>query len=298
MNPIINTLLDYVQEERLPLISKAVLGTKSVSMFTPQFGIKTSGNLNLLSTDVKFQDGLTCGFTDAGTSTLSARVLTTGNIKINMEYCDREMLEKWTQYNISVAAGKEHLPFKQEFVNGVLADIQAKVEKAVWQGDTASEDENLKRFDGLLKIAEADNSVNDVVITGASAYDDIMAVYNAIPEEVLDGAVIFVGADTYRKFGNELVAKNLYHFDSTYASGEVYLPGTDTKIVKVNGLNGTGKIFAARPSDLFVGFDMRDDAEQFDFWYSRDDQTFKLVVKFNIGVQYSFSEFVTLGKTA
>lgn len=298
MNPIINTLPDYVQQERLPLISKAVLGAKSVSMFTPQSGIKTSGNLNLLSTDVKFQDGLTCGFTDAGTSTLSARVLNTGNIKINMEYCDREMLEKWTQYNLSVAAGKESLPFEQEFVNGVLADIQAKVEKAVWQGDTASGDENLKRFDGLLKIAEADNSVNDVVITGASAYDDIMAVYNAIPEEVLDGAVIFVGADTYRKFGNELVAKNLYHFDSTYASGEVYLPGTDTKVVKVNGLNGTGKIFAARPSDLFVGFDMRDDAEQFDFWYSKDSQSFKLVVKFNIGVQYSFSEFVTLGKTA
>ena len=297
-NPVITTLTNYIQQERLPLISKAVLGAKSASMFTPQSGIKTSGNINLLTTDVKFQDGLTCGFQDAGTSTLTARTINTGNIKVNMEFCDRTMLEKWTQYQLNVAANKENMPFEEQFVNGVLEDIQSKLETAIWQGDTTSDNENLKWFDGLLKIAEADNSINKVTIAGTSAYDDIMKVYAAIPEVVLDKAVIFVGADKFRSFTTELVAKNLYHYDGNAVGGEIYFPGTNTKVVKVNGLNGTGKIFAARPEDLFVGYDMRDDAEEFKFWYSEDHQAFRLVVKFNLGVQYDFSEFVTLGKTA
>ena len=41
-NPVITTLTNYIQQERLPLISKAVLGAKSIQMFSKQTGIKTS----------------------------------------------------------------------------------------------------------------------------------------------------------------------------------------------------------------------------------------------------------------
>lgn len=294
-NPIIDSLTNYVQQERLPLITKAVLGSKSVKLFNLQTGVKTSAALNLLDTDVQFQDGLTCGFQDAGTSTLSQRVLNTGVIKINLEYCANKMLEKWTQYAIRVKAGEQLLPFEEEFISDVIADTNSKLEKAVWQGDTASGDENLKRFDGLLKIAKDDNQVNKVAITGASAYDDILAVYNAIPEEVIDKAVIFVGGDTFRKFGAELVEKNLYHYSGQIVDGELYVPGTNTKVVKVAGLNGTDKIFAADPSRVYFGCDLVDAQEIFDFWYSKDNDAYRLNIRFNAGVQYPFSDEVVLG---
>lgn len=297
-NPVITTLTNYIQQERLPLISKAVLGAKSIKMFSKQTGIKTSAAINLLTTDVQFQDGKVCGFQDAGTQELSQRVLTTGVIKVNLEYCKNKMLDKWMQYEISIKVGDERLPFEQEFVEDVNKDIQAKLEKAVWQGDTTSGDENLKWFDGLLKIATNDVSVNKVTITGTSAYDDIMAVYAAIPEQVLDNAVIFVGADVYRKFGTELVNKNLFHYDGAYSNGEVYIPGTSTRVVKVNGLNGTDKIFAADPNRVYFGCDMVDDAEEYDFWYSKDSDSYRLNIRFNAGVQYPFSNEVVLGAKA
>ena len=92
-NPVFNGLTAYVQEQRLPLIKEAVLKAKSASLFNLQTDIKTSAALNLLSTDVQFGDGMSCGWDEAGTQTLSQRILETGHIKINMAYCDKDMLK-------------------------------------------------------------------------------------------------------------------------------------------------------------------------------------------------------------
>ena len=294
-NPIMTSLPAYVEERRLPLIKEAVLGAKSASMFTLQTDVKTDAVVNLLSTDVQFGDGLTCGWDESGSQTLSQRTIKTGPFKVNMSYCDKAMLKYWTQYEVRVAAGQKTLPFEEEFVEAVIKDVKSKVEKAIWQGDTTSGDANLKIFDGLLKIAKADANINKVTVdVAAGPYDAIKAVYLAIPEEVLDGAVIFVGADVYRKFTNELMEKNLFHYDGQGVDEEIYFPGTNVKVVAVNGLNGTNYIFAARPQDLFFGCDMVNDEEKFEFWYSQDNREFRLAIEANAGVQYAFSDQVVL----
>lgn len=298
-SPVMTTLPAYVEQRRLPLIKEAVLKAKSASLFNLQSDIKTDAALNLLTTDVQFGDGLTCGWNEAGTQTLSQRILKTGNIKINMAYCDKAMLKYWTQYQIRVAAGQKTLPFEEDFVSAVVENVKEAVEIAIWQGDTTSQTNNLKYFDGLLKILKNDAGTVDVVITGASAYDDIMAVYNAIPEKVLEGASILVGADTFRKFVNELVAKNYYHYSGENLNGEIYLPGSQVKVIAVNGLNGTDKIVAGQlDKNFFYGVDMVNDEEKFEMWYSQDFREFRLAIEFNAGVQVAFPDEVVLGAKA
>lgn len=298
-SPVMATLPAYVEQKRLPLIKEAVLKAKSASLFNLQSDIKTDAALNLLTTDVQFGDGLTCGWDEAGTQTLSQRILKTGNIKINMAYCDKAMLKYWTQYQIRVAAGQKTLPFEEDFVSAVVENVKEAVEIAIWQGDTTSQTNNLKYFDGLLKILKNDDGTVDVVITGASAYDDIMAVYNAIPEKVLEGASILVGADTFRKFVNELVAKNYYHYSGENLNGEIYLPGSQVKVIAVNGLNGTDKIVAGQlDKNFFYGVDMVNDEEKFEMWYSQDFREFRLAIEFNAGVQVAFPDEVVLGAKA
>ena len=46
----VNALGAYVDEQRLPLIKKAVIGSKSASLFNLQTGVKNKAKLNLLST--------------------------------------------------------------------------------------------------------------------------------------------------------------------------------------------------------------------------------------------------------
>lgn len=298
-SPVMTSLTAYVEQRRLPLIKEAVLKAKSASLFNLQTDIKTSAALNLLSTAIQFGDGLACGWDEAGTQTLSQRILATGNIKINMAYCDKEMLKYWTQYQVRVAAGQKTLPFEEDFVNAVVENVKAAIETAIWQGDTSSSTNNLRYFDGLLKILKNAAGTVDVTITGTSAYDDIMAVYNAIPEKVLDGASILVGSDTFRKFIQELVAKNYYHYSGENLNGEIMLPGSQVKVIAVNGLNGTDKIVAGQlDKNFFYGCDMMNDEEKFELWYSQDFREFRLAIEFNAGVQVAFPDEVVLGAKA
>ena len=296
-SPIMTSLPDYVEQRRLPLIAAAVLGGDTAKLFNLQTDVKTSAALNLLATDVEFGDGSACGWDEAGTQTLSQRVLNTGLIKINMAYCDKVMLKYWTQYQVRVAAGDKTLPFEEYFINEVIKDVKAKLEKAIFQGDKTSQDDNLNKFDGLIKILGSEASV--VTYTkGANVAASVLAAYMAIPEEALDGASILIGADDFREYVQALVAQNLYHYDPNVPVDVVYIPGTNVAVRKANGLNGTHKLIAGQlDKNFFYGCDMVNDEEKFEFWYSKDNREFRLAIEFNAGVQVAFPDMVVMGDT-
>lgn len=296
-SPIMSSLPDYVEQRRLPLIAEAVLGGDSAKLFNLQTDVKTSAALNLLSTDVEFGDGSTCGWDEAGTQTLSQRILETGLIKINMAYCEKIMLKYWTQYQVRVAATGKELPFEEYFINEVIKDVKAKLEMAIFQGDTADSDPNLNKFDGLIKILGNEASVVSFT-AGANVAESVLAAYMAIPEEALEGATILIGADDFREYVQALVAQNLYHYDPARPVDVVYIPGTNVAVRKANGLNGTHKLIAGQlDKNFFYGCDMVNDEEKFDFWYSKDNREFRLAIEFNAGVQVAFPDMVVMGDT-
>lgn len=103
---ILNNLPQYTEENRLPLIRKAVIGNRTAKEFNLQTGVKGASALNLLDTNVTFGDGYNCGWNEAGTSTLSQRILTPGAIKVNMSFCDKTLLKTFANHEVRVAAGQ------------------------------------------------------------------------------------------------------------------------------------------------------------------------------------------------
>jgi hypothetical protein len=209
----INTqaLTAYVDEQRLPLIKNAVLGARTAYHFNLMTGVKGATALNLLTTNVQFGDGSTCGWNEAGASTLSQRVLTPGAIKVNMSFCDKQLLKYWTNYEVRVAAGQKTLPFEQDFMDGVGKDIAAKLEVALWQGDTASSNANLNKFDGIIKIASGATLASTVTYAAADKVSDTVAeVYAAIPAQAFNKGevVLYMGDDKYRTYIQELIANH------------------------------------------------------------------------------------------
>ena len=287
----VSALTAYVEEQRLPLIRKTIFAAPSVKHFNLQTGVKHSAALNILNTSVAFGDGATCGWDEAGTSAFSQRVLEVGNYKGNMSFCDRAMLKYWNGYEVRVAAGQKSLPFEEEFVEGVISDIKDKMERNIWQGVKATD-----RMDGILTILAGEQSViKPTVAQGATAYDKALAAYKAIPAAKLDKAAIFMGVDEFRDLVLELTSKNLYPYDPKVdAEMEIILPGTSTKVYGVSGLNGTAKMVAADPENIFYGVDMEGDDEKFDLWYSKDNQEFRLAINFNAGVQVAFPDEIVL----
>ena len=297
-SPVITSLPKYVEENRLPLISKSVLGAKTPSLLTLQTGVKSETAINLLNTNVVFGDGADCGWSENGTATLTQRIIKPVIAKVNMAFCDKKLIGKWAQSQVRIAAGLEKLPFEEDFMNGVADGIKAGIEKMVWQGDSANGASRVE-CDGFLKLLAADSSVIDVTFTaGANVYQRTLQVLDAIPGEVYDRASIFMGADYFRSLVQNLVAANLYHYDANDGEMEITLPGTNIRVYGVHGLDGTKKIVAGPRDEMFYGVDFENDEEVFDLFYSKDNREFRLAVEFACGVQYAFGDHMVLGAEA
>ena len=298
----VNNLTTSVDEQRLPLIRKAVLGARTAYHFYLMTGVKGATALNLLSTDVQFGDGYDCGWHEAGSSTLSQRTLTPGAIAVNMAFCDKKLLKTWANYEVRVAAGQKTLPFEEDFMAGVGEAIAANLEKALWQGDTASGDANLNKFDGMIKILDSASLASTV--GGSTVTETVKNMYQAIPAEAFTKGevVLYMGADKYRAYIQELIANgNLVITTGIHdvaMPDSVLIPGTDVRVIYVDGLNGTGKMYASYKDNFVYGVDLTDDAEKYDFWYSQDNREHRLAVEFIAGVQVAYPEFVVKGEMA
>lgn len=303
-----SSLTAYVEEHKLPLLRNAVIGSKTSKLFNLQTGCKGDTAINILNTDVTFGDGKSCGWNEAGTSALSQRIIRVGYPKVNMSFCDKQLLKYWTNFEVRVAAGQKALPFEEDFMNGVVEGVAAKLEKALWQGDTAkSSDVNLNKFDGMIKIIEAASiAATKTYATGATVVSIVNDVYNALPSAVFEkgNVVMYMGSDMYRKYIQELVANgNIILKSDTNASlgnlampESILIPGTNVTVYGVAGLDGTGKVFASYAENFVYGTDLVGDEEKFELWYSQDNREFRCAIEFVAGVQIAFPDMVVEAK--
>lgn len=302
---VVSSLPNYVKENTDLLIKNfALVGTETRRRnITIQTGVKLDEYINYLEVDPTLQDGTGCGFDPDGSTTLTQRKIHTARIKVNMEFCPDDLIGKWTEYLVKIEANEDSMPFEQYIMEGIILEINKKIEKLIWQGDTSqSSDADLKWIDGWLEIAKDETDVIDESIaSGASAYQGLLQVYNALPDEVLErGAEIYVSPSIYRTFMQEMVAQNFYHYagPDTSAPGEFYLPGTDTKVVKTPGLKGTLKVLGTFSRNLVYGCDIQGASEEIKLWFSDDDDVYRLKVKWNSGVQFAYPNLVVLGTFA
>lgn len=279
---VVSSLPEYVEQRREELIAKSVMGAKTLDFINLQTGVKGPTALNLIDFDVQLQADA-CGWNEAGTSTLTQRIIDAKPFRVNMAVCDKNLYGTWAQYQVKVAAGKvaSDLPFEQDFVNGVLNGIQERVEELIWQGDGSKAGE----FDGFLTILG-----NATSATGTTKMALISEAYAALPCEVAgkSDVVIFVSCATFRAWMQELVAANLYHYDPKEASAMEYmLPGANVRVIAVPGM-ADNKAVAGRLSNFFYGTDLESDMETFDLWYSKDNREFRIDVSFIAGVQIAY----------
>lgn len=284
----VSALPEYVQERRDEILRKVVFGGKAIDRLSWMTDVKTKANINILSTDVVFQDGESCGFTPQGDTTLNSRTVETKVIKINQEYCAKDLLRAWTQYEVRVAADAEALPFEGYIMSEIAEKANKKLEEILWVGDAGL------GINGINK--EYELAGQEYVSLSGTAYEQIMQVYNALPVEILDKAVIFVGKDKYRAFIQDMVNKNFYHYNAGDATDEFVLPATNVKVVAEAGLNNTDLIVGTDPKNLVYATDVTNADEIVDVWYSKDDRTNKIAIEFNAGFQIAFPDLMKIGR--
>ena len=298
----VSGLTTYVEVNKDVLIKNLVLGLAkgdTIRNCRKQLGIKTKERLNYLDVDPALQDGSNCGFQASGSTVFSEREIETAQIKAQDQYCDKDMLSKFAEYQVKIAATKDaaDMPFEGEIINEVIAKCDEKMEKLVWQGDKGQGD----LIDGFATIAAGADSGSTVMVTGASStsiYNKVKAVIEAIPEEIIDKAVVFLSPANYRKLGLSLVEDFKYNadlFNSNIEGREVYFPGTEVRIHKAMGLKGSDLIYASAWENMVYGADLENDMEKVRFFYDDNSELFKYSIHWNAGVNTLYPDMVVLG---
>lgn len=289
-NPITTGLSQYVEEHRSELLSKAMLDGRSRRAFNLMTDVKGPTTLNILDTNVVFGE-LQCGWNESGSTEFSQRKLEPKALSVNMAFCDKKLLGTYAQYEVKVAAGLEEMPFEEKWTSQILASVNEQIEKMIYQGTGTGAE-----FKGLIPILSAETgTVKVTVSSGSSAYEYLKEVAKAIPVAV-KSPVILVSTPLYREYMQDLVAANLFHYDPANGENEYKLPGTDIRVIAVDGLNGVENVIAADMANLFYGVSADEDSDTFDLWYSKDNREFRLAINFIAGVQVAFPNEVVLGK--
>jgi hypothetical protein len=301
----VSPLTTYTEQQRLPLITKAVFSARSAALFTKQVGIKSAAALNLMDTDAAIAGGDTCGWTSSGTTTFTQRNITVGRMKIQEELCPRSLEQYWIQSQLTAGSTYDSVPFEQAFSEQKVLRIAEALETAIWQGNAYFSGVNqlLNAASGSTVLANASSTTWNPVsasvgITDTNIIGIFDKIYNDIPQAILTKTdlVIFCGWNNFRTLIGAFKKQAGVMYNQVdlqgMADGDIIYPGTNVRVVAVPGLTSTNRIVCTYLGNLFVGSDLLSDEEQFSIWHSRDNDSIRWQAAFKLGVNFAYPDFM------
>ena len=290
----VSTLPDYIQANRDELFVKAIASTKTLDYIESMLGVKGKAALNYLDSTVVLADGESCGWNPQGDDTFTQKTVSTKLVTVNKEFCAKQMRSKWMSYDLSLAAGRENLPFEQKIADSNVAAIKKAVEKLIWQGDTSL------GIDGLLKqINTEDGAIK--VNGGTTILEKVGKVIAAIPAGALEkGVNVFMSYTDFRSYVEAKNAECCANMPIIDANVDylVYAGDSRIKLVPVAGLEGTDKIVAAPYDALVYATDVEDSEGIFKMWFDEKEDKFLFKVLFTAGTAVKYNDQVVLYSAA
>ena len=295
----VSGLAAYVDEQRDEILVKQVTQGKTLEYITIQEGVKGSEELKLMDDTLTYQTG-DCTMTASGDTVFTDRAISVETLGFMKKFCQKDLAGFWTQLNLSAGAIGEDkdLPFEEAIVNYLLELHSNELDKLIWRGNKSTGSGNLAFMNGFRQFLTTGNGCVDLntsstaSITNSNAYDVFYECFTNSPEAVAESAdfVCFTGRENFNKLVKNLVDLNFFHYSPADIAqmDSVIVPGTDMIVRKVVGLNTLDNIYTGRASHFVFGTDLQSDLDNFDLWYSQDDDVIYLRSKFRAGVQVPF----------
>ena len=290
----VSALPEYIQENRDELFVKAIASTKTLDYIESMLGVKGKAALNYLNSTVVLADGESCGWNPQGDDTFTQKTVETKLVAVNKEFCAKQMRSKWMSYDLSLAAGRENLPFEQKIADSNVAAIKKAVEKLIWQGDTSL------GLDGLLK--QINTEAGAIKVNGGTTIlEKIGKVIAAIPAGALEkGVNVFMSYTDFRSYVEAKNAECCANMPIIDANVDylVYAGDSRIKLVPVAGLEGTDKIVAAPYDALVYATDVEDSEGIFKMWFDEKEDKFLFKVLFTAGTAVKYPDETVIWSAA
>jgi len=299
----VSGLSAYVDAQRDEILVKQVTAGRTLEKITIQEGIKGSEEIKLMDDTLVYQAG-DCTMTASGNTVFTDRAISVDTIGYMKKFCQKDLAGFWTQLNLRAGAmaEDEELPFEAQIIAYINSLQSNELDKLIWRGNKTTGTGNLAFMNGFVSILTTAagcvdlNTSSTAAITNANAYDVFYEVFENSPEAVAEGEdfVCFTGRENFNKLIKNLVDLNFFHYspDQIAEMNEVTVPGTDMVVSKVVGLNTMDNIYTGRASHFIFGTDLTGDLDDFQLFYSQDDDVIYLRSKFRAGVQVPFLDQV------
>jgi hypothetical protein len=297
MATTLNVTTNFVGEVAGEYIAEMIKEANTISenlvtvlpnVVSPQF-------IRKIETAAGFVD-YSCGFTPAGSITLSEKELAPKKVKWDSELCKEDFRQLWTASQMGFSAHNDSLPQTEQAA--ILADmgtrIARKVDVDIWEGDGAT-----GNFNGLVPALLLDADVIDVAtpiaITSSNVEAELGKFIDAIPDEVIGSAGLVMGVSTNviraikRAYGTQARANGTFLKPSEF-DFEGYT------LTEIKGLNANTMV-AYDKSQVFFGTGLTADFNEIkvkDMDETDLSGTVRMKVVFTGGVQYAYGGEIVL----
>lgn len=302
----LSALTAYTDEQARELLIRSQFKTKTALYATKHEKVKSSKNLHKIGGGIYFQDGTNCGWNASGGTDFTDRTLTTYPVKINEEYCIRDMEDYWTQ--ILLNAGQEYSESDMPEAVRVakLGEVMEALETADWSGDTTGGAGNNSHYNGIRTIiadAGTATEANVAAYYGTPATSLTQSTIVGATDALIKAAVanfpamlskpdvkIFMGRDQFMNLVFAYREKNYFGYNGTNDQGqdEMRILGTNITAVAVDGLNGIEEMYLMQTSNLHLGVDASGEEDAFITWYQPKEELVYMKIRFRRGWQIAY----------
>ena len=295
----------YAGEKAAGYISAALLSANTIENggITVKPNVKFKQVIKRLSTTDLIADG-SCDFAATDTVTLDEKILQPEEFQVNLNLCKSDFRDDWDAISMGYSAFDNLPPSFQEFlIAEIIAKIADKNEKNIWMGATATAGE----FDGLVALATADSTVNDVAgttITSANVVEEMGKVVDAMPSALYgkSDVKLYVAQNVYKAyvralggFGADGVGAAGYEAKgNNQAINSLLFDGVE--VFLANGLD-SNYMYLAESSNIFFGTGLLSDHNEVKVLDMADidgSQNVRFVMRFTAGVQHGFGSDIVL----
>lgn len=302
----VSGLGDWVNENSQDLITKAILEENTIALVSMMAGVKYKEAIKFLETSPLIQ-AYACGTpTTSGSTTLTDKDISVVNLMIYEELCPEDLAKKAFQLSLKPGlAGSEAIPFEQAYTDLQIRNIGKQISDMIWSATAAS----TLKSQGFVYAAEQDATVHDRTfswaatgLTAANYMTEVFGMINDLPATIQTATdlTLFAGPEVARKLQQAFAVAGLANFNFTNydalknVNSTWYFPGTNVLVVPTTGLASANSVMLTPASNLIIATDLQSEFESFKLWWSDDDQLVKFLVKFRIGADFYFGDYIVL----
>jgi len=248
-----NITTNYIGEVAGDYIAAMIKESNTLSdnLVTILPNIVSTTYLRKIETDDSFVDYV-CGWTPAGSITLSEYSITPKKVMWNSELCKEDFRQLWTAKEMGFSAHNDSLPATEQAA--ILLEmgkvVARKVDVDIWEGDDST-----GRFNGLVPQLITDATVIDVAtpttITSSNVEAELADFIDAVPDAVIGAPDLVLGVSTNVIRALKKVQGSLARSNGTFTNPSEYDFNGYT-LTEIKGLAANTMVGYAKSNVTFV----------------------------------------------